>query len=903
MTLTQFGAGFVLSGKDMASPVVKRVGASFMGLERTVNKGAMGMNKALGALTMGLASLKVGTDIVGFGRSMADSAAEFEQGLAGVGAISRATADELTMLHDASIDAALGTKFSPDQAVEGLTNLATAGLKAKQSVEVLRPVLDLATGSLGQLGLADAANAVVGTLKAMDMQITDTTTGMNNATVVTDKLLKITQLTNFQTRDFEVGLSRAASTAKLYDQSLDDTLITMGLLRNSNIEASVASTSLREAWRRLATDQKAQQEIQKRGVDIFDSETGEIRDMLSIMTDLSVKTQDLNDKERMRMTTIAFGVRGMAAFNSVANATYTAMVRGEEVTLKGMDAINAMRYELSETNDALDDTAEKSLKAALGVDDLSEALKNSTGTAADFAEQLLDTYAGQKELLGGSFQTFVTVLGEAAAQLYKPAVRALYLLFEGLANMMNSIPVGARKVIIGIVTALGLLISLAGGILVLQGAMNLLGLSFGGIAVSMLKFLAIAAPAMVLMGGLAIGAYALYRALSRTNDAGDSWREMLNKIKVGWQAMMAVITGEPIDKELEKQITEAGMQGFVKRFENFWERMSAVWDGVREGFETGIIALADSPAFQKLKTTLNGVLEIFTGTDMENSQEALDGWKEKGVGAGLELAKLGETAADVLNTMLELGAQFAEFTSRISGDDVTGAIENFVLTFDVLAESLNIVYTAFMGIFQAVRLVVSALWDLVKIVTAPITGIVELLNLAGDEKFENFGQVFDQWKTNMGDFIDPFANTADAAGALADVYTARADRGANLDMAAAGRRRRETQARSQFATEEMIRQYQDAKGRLERVIHSMVTRLSTGGEAQTPEEAAQRQQATKVLSDAVANLENMTKKLTELSGKPIVMNIDGEKVGEIIGRTPSFTGEDDLDEISGVALP
>lgn len=40
--------------------------------------------------------------------------------------------------------------------------------------------------------------------------------------------LRITQLTNFQTRDFEAGLAKAAAAGSVFNQSLDDVLITMG---------------------------------------------------------------------------------------------------------------------------------------------------------------------------------------------------------------------------------------------------------------------------------------------------------------------------------------------------------------------------------------------------------------------------------------------------------------------------------------------------------------------------------------------------------------------------------------------------------------------------------------------------------------------------------------------------
>jgi hypothetical protein len=67
-----------------------------------------------------------------------------------------------------------------------------------------------------------------------------------------DKLLRIAQLTNFQTRNFEAVLSKAAAAGATFGQTLDDVLITMGLLHNRNIDASrLISTCLEDGHKAL----------------------------------------------------------------------------------------------------------------------------------------------------------------------------------------------------------------------------------------------------------------------------------------------------------------------------------------------------------------------------------------------------------------------------------------------------------------------------------------------------------------------------------------------------------------------------------------------------------------------------------------------------------------------------
>src|SRR5690606_5283550 len=197
---------------------------------------------------------------------------------------------------------------------------------AEQATRTLIPVLDLAAGSLGQLGVAQAAEAVVGTLNAYGM-------AADQAASVTDRLLRITQLTNFQTRDFEAGLAKAAAAGSVFNQSLDDVLITMGLLRNRNIDASSSATAFREATRPVGADQRAQQAITGAGVQVFDQASGQMRSMIDIMSEFADATRDMSEQERNRRVVQAFGARGLLAFNAIMNASFTTMRDGREVTL------------------------------------------------------------------------------------------------------------------------------------------------------------------------------------------------------------------------------------------------------------------------------------------------------------------------------------------------------------------------------------------------------------------------------------------------------------------------------------------------------------------------------------------------------------------------------------------
>ena len=202
--LNSMGMGFVFTARDLASGSMKRLERQFVSLDERVTGGTARMTGAFRQLGVGLAALTAGAAAVTGAFALANAAGDFQQGLAAVGAVTNATVDQLHALRDAAVQAGIQTQFSPGEAVAGLQSLATAGQTAAQATRTLVPVLDLAAGSLGQLGVAGAAEAVVGTLNAYG-------SSADEAAGVTDKLLRITQLTNFQTRDFEAGISKAAA--------------------------------------------------------------------------------------------------------------------------------------------------------------------------------------------------------------------------------------------------------------------------------------------------------------------------------------------------------------------------------------------------------------------------------------------------------------------------------------------------------------------------------------------------------------------------------------------------------------------------------------------------------------------------------------------------------------------
>jgi TP901 family phage tail tape measure protein len=573
--MTQMGLGIVVNARDMASGPFRMMSRNFNGLVGGVGRGAAVMTGAFAVIAAGAASLAAGLGILREAFNLAEIAGQFEQTMVSVGAISRASAQELQQLEAAAVQAGIATQFSPQQAAEGLQSLAAAGQNAQNSIATLNPVLDLAAGSLGQLGVAQAAEAVVGTLNAYGMSA-------DEAASVTDRLLRTTQMSNFQARDFQVGLSRAAAAGAQYGTELNDVLVTLGLMRNANIEASVSSTAFREATRRVMSDQQSLQALQRLGVRSYDEQTGASRSALDVMQDVAARTREMTDEERNATVTRIFGVRGVLAFNSVAQAQTEVMRDGVRMTLRGADAINHLRGNL----------------------------QNAEGTAENFREQILSTFAGQMTLLQGTVETLQTVIGQVFAQIFRPMVLVLTNTLNAFIRVWTAIPEGARLIIAGIVLVGAAMFIFSGVIGIVVGTVVLLILVLGKLLLIMLAVAAAIAimmlPVIAAMGVLAAAALLVYRAWQENLGGLRDWLEgWTNRISLVWRSLVALFSEGALSGELREEFMRAenaGIRDFVGQIVDFGHRVQEFWNGLTTGFRS--VWKSMGPLWAEFRTAL-----------------------------------------------------------------------------------------------------------------------------------------------------------------------------------------------------------------------------------------------------------------------------------------------------------
>lgn len=501
MALNALGMGFVFTAKDLATSVIGNVKKSIQEFCKTSEDAAERYKQAmagfksggmmLGAGIAGLAAINKGTKYFG----------EYEYAMASVGQVMRATEEEMTALGKSAIQAGIDTQFSPVDAVMGLQALGAAGLNAQEGMKVLIPTLDLAAASLGQLSVEQASEAVIGSINAFGFTA-------DKAGMIVDKLTRITQASNFQARDFGIGISNAASQAKAANQTYESMLAVMGMLRNTNLDASSSATAYREATRRLAGEEIAHKALKKLGIEVLDKEKNQIRNIVDIIGEMIPALEKVDAKKKNNMLTDILGVRGMKTYGAVI-ASY------EKNLADGSAKVGDYGYQHRKLLGELD---------------------NSAGAAGKNRDALLATSKGMRILLEGSWQTFQVMLGETLSPVLYPALKLITDSLNKLIFWIRDIPKPIKAFFSYALGFASMFMLVAGAIKVTVAAIGLFKLAMAaaaaasaaattGIAGGGGMFAAVGSAASAAIPVITIGAALLAGIFAKESAADEEWKK------------------------------------------------------------------------------------------------------------------------------------------------------------------------------------------------------------------------------------------------------------------------------------------------------------------------------------------------------------------------------------------
>lgn len=288
-------------------------------------------------------------------------AADLEQALSRVQAATGATADEMAQLREAAEGAAAGTKFTAVDTTTALENLAKAGLNVKDSIAALPAVMALAEA--GDVELGRSAEYVTKAVMGMGLAFDD-------AGRVADVLAKGATATNTSVEGLAQALSYAAPVANSLGLSLESTVAILGKFADAGIDASRAGTALNSILSQ------------------FSDPASKFRRELS---SIGITT---NDFEKALRQLAKAGPEGQKAIAAV-----------------GLESGPALRAMLNIGMGALDD--------------LTESLRNSQGSAAEMAAVMRDNLPGAMNGLRSAWDAVSNALGTPVLPILKDGVQQL----------------------------------------------------------------------------------------------------------------------------------------------------------------------------------------------------------------------------------------------------------------------------------------------------------------------------------------------------------------------------------------------------------------------------------------------------------------------------------------------
>lgn len=227
-------------------------------LDQNFKKGISGIQKQIRGLGNFIRGAFALGSVTAFGRQVVQVYRDFEDGMARVQAVSKASANDLKMMSDEAKRLGATTRYTASEAAGALENLTRNGMSASQATQALSGTLKFAQANA--IGLAESADIVSNTLNMFGLEVTEVTR-------VTDVLSAVASSTATNVTEIYAALVNAAPAATVLGFSIEETTAAIGALAQRGVKAEQAGTALRMAFTKMV-DPKIVAKMQEMGVAI-----------------------------------------------------------------------------------------------------------------------------------------------------------------------------------------------------------------------------------------------------------------------------------------------------------------------------------------------------------------------------------------------------------------------------------------------------------------------------------------------------------------------------------------------------------------------------------------------------------------------------------------------------------
>lgn len=434
-----------------------------MGMSQSSTQGLKTLSNTAGVAGLAIAA--------GLGVAV-NKAADFEQRMSAIGAVSGASGKEMDGLRNKALQLGKDTQFSASESASAIEELVKAGLSVS---DVLNGAAD-ATVNLAAAGEVSMPEAAAISSNAMN-QFGLTAKDMVG---VVDQIAGAANASAIDVGEFGQSLAQVGAVAHLAGVSFDDTATAIAIMGNAGIKGSDAGTSLKSMFQRLQPQTKKQaDQMRELGILTLNNKKA-FQDLTSLgLKPASQSTKDITSAAQAYFAAQGQGAAGTTQNNKAVekylsladlqnNAFYDAkgntksLAQVSEVlktSLKGMT--QQQKQAALQTlfgSDAIRGAAILSEQGAKGFDKMSKSMGKVS--AADVAKKRMDNFRGSLEQMKGSLETAGIAIGTALL----PFLRQLVDFITKLANWFLGLSDTQQKWILSIIAAVGALLLIGAGI-------------------------------------------------------------------------------------------------------------------------------------------------------------------------------------------------------------------------------------------------------------------------------------------------------------------------------------------------------------------------------------------------------------------------------------------------------
>lgn len=396
------------------------------------NKAAISATKTELVKTVGV----VGAAGAAFYKSFITPAANLQEQMSTVKAISGATTEEMEQLNALAKKMGATTKFTAVEAGQALEYMAMAGWKTNNMLSGLPGIMNLAAASGEEL--ATVSDIVTDAMTAFGLSADGTTKGISNVNYFTDILAATAANSNTNVALLGESFKFAAPLAGAFGFSVEDTALALGLMANSGIKASQSGTSLRKIFTALTGELKIAQKDGSNFVVATQNADGSMRDLKLIIDDVRTAFNGMTDSDIIEMqkdlaaTAQSLGIElndengelktQAALYADVQDAIQNMTDAGKIQEAEAIASKTAMAGLLSIVNASSED-----------YNKLADAIYNANGAAEKMAETRLDNLNGDITLAKSAWDGLATTIGE----LFLPNLRTAVQKVTDFLNKAN----------------------------------------------------------------------------------------------------------------------------------------------------------------------------------------------------------------------------------------------------------------------------------------------------------------------------------------------------------------------------------------------------------------------------------------------------------------------------------